>query len=101
MKSVSKSVRTDAPGSLLCSAPLDAEQLRASTGALLGGGIGIFEVNPLLALDINVEVLVVVFAVTSVFDKMNVHRAVIQRTLNLLASQLVTSVSHYGVGIRT
>lgn len=48
-------------------------------------GIGVLKIDPLLALDIDVEIFVLVLAVASVFDEMDVHGPVVQRAFNLFA----------------
>lgn len=55
------------------SAPFDAEQFRTPASGAVLRGIGVLKINPLLALDIDVEIFVLVLAVSSVFDEMDVH----------------------------
>lgn len=66
------------------SAPFDAEQLRGPSPGALWRGVGVLKINPLLALDIEVEIFIVVLAVSSVLDEMDVHGSAVQRALNLL-----------------
>jgi hypothetical protein len=69
------------------STPLDAEQFRPYTsGALLSTGI--LEIDPRVALDIHVKVLVMMLTLARRLDEMNVCRTLVERALDLFSCQL-------------
>lgn len=74
--------------------PLEPKKLRALiTYARPRAAIRILKVDPLLASDVHIEVLVLKIALAPVFDQVHVHCPVVERAFDLLT---VSSLSWRG-----
>lgn len=66
------------------SSPFDTKELRPfSASIFLRFGIGVLEIYPLLALDVDIEVFVLVLTVPSMPNQMYVRCASVERALQL------------------
>lgn len=75
--------------------PFDAEE----TESLLPGAprsIGSLEVDPLVALGIKIEMLVLVIVMTARLDEVNVCNAILTRSINLLSSAKLVGMCFQG-----